>query len=160
MTRASSIPRAPLPGRRVDPMPANIEPMLAMLTPSLPKDQQKYYFEYKWDGVRAICYYDGRTLSLRSRNNLDITRRYPELHALTAALGKRRAVLDGEIIAMDELDRPSFTRLQRRMHVNDPRLIQRLMKDVPVFYVLFDVLYLDGRNTMGLPYVERRGLLE
>jgi bifunctional non-homologous end joining protein LigD len=141
-------------------MPADIQPMLATLYPSLPANADDYVFEYKWDGVRALCYYDGRHLHLRSRNNLDITQRYPELHALGHAMGSRPAVLDGEIIAMDDLDRPSFARLQRRMHVNDPRLIQRLMKEVPVFYVLFDVLYLDGKNTMKLPYIERRSLLE
>lgn len=135
-------------------------PMLATLANGIPIPEDDYMFEYKWDGIRAICYYDGRRLQLRSRNNLEITQRYPELHALGHALGPQSAVLDGEIIAMDELDRPSFTRLQRRMHVNDARMVRRLMKEVPAFYVLFDVLYLDGKNTMKLPYVERRRLLE
>ncbi len=135
-------------------------PMLATLASSLPVNADDYFVEYKWDGVRAVAYYDGRHIQFRSRNNLDITQRYPELHTLEQALGSRSAVLDGEIIAMDELDRPSFTRLQRRMHVKDPRLIQRLMKEVPVFFVPFDILYLDGKNTMKLPYVERRRLLE
>ncbi|HEX8525085.1 MAG TPA: non-homologous end-joining DNA ligase [Tepidisphaeraceae bacterium] len=134
--------------------------MLATLGHTLPAAEDEYFVEYKWDGVRAICYHDGKNFQLRSRNNLDITRRYPELHALGHALGKRQAVLDGEIIAMDEMERPSFTRLQRRMHVNDPRMVQRLMKEVPAFYVLFDVLYLDGKSTMKLPYIERRRLLE
>src|SRR6266571_5338401 len=101
MPRALSIPRGrpqPVPA---DPMPTNIAPMLALLAQSIPQDADNYFFEYKWDGVRAICYYDGRHLRLSSRNDLDITPRYPELHALTDALGKTSAILDGEIIAMD-----------------------------------------------------------
>jgi bifunctional non-homologous end joining protein LigD len=160
MQRASTIVRGRSRSAAKDPMPADIMPMLATLASSLPANTDDYFFEFKWDGVRAIAYYDGRQLQLRSRNNLDITRRYPELHTLEEALGSRTAVLDGEIIAMDELDRPSFTRLQRRMHVNDPRMILRLMNEVPVFFVLFDILYLDGKNTMKRPYVERRELLE
>src|SRR5438477_12025477 len=159
MQRASPIAR----GRRIraiEPMPTNVQPMLALLAAEVPRDQANYSFEYKWDGVRAIAYYDGRRLSLKSRNDLEITPRYPELQSLREMIGKTPAVLDGEIIALDELDRPSFTRLQRRMHVNDPRLVARLMREVPVLFVLFDVLYLDGRNTMDLPYTERRRLLE
>src|SRR5947208_2338161 len=92
-------PRARQP---IDPMPRDIEPMLAVLS-ELPADQHHYNFESKWDGVRALCYYDGRTFQLQSRNRLEITHRYPELHALTVALGRRSAVLDGEIVAMDEV---------------------------------------------------------
>ena len=141
-------------------MPANILPMLAVLAPRIPSNAHQYGFEYKWDGVRAICYYDGKNLQLRSRNDLDITNRYPELHSLGHALGKTSAILDGEIIALDEKDRPSFTRLQKRMHVNDPHAIQRLMREVPAFFVLFDILYFDGTNVMQRPYTERRDLLE
>jgi len=79
--------------------------------------------------VRALCYWDGRTLRLESRNQLDITRRYPELHTLADALGSRTAVLDGEIVALDEADRPSFPLLQNRMHVNDPVSIRRLVDE-------------------------------
>src|SRR5438477_7529183 len=89
-----------------------VAPMLATLS-DLPCDPQHYSFEFKWDGVRALCYWDGRSLRLESRNLLDITGRYPELQALGTALGrKRRAILDGEIVALDDQDRPSFARLQ------------------------------------------------
>ena len=141
-------------------MPAHIMPMLAVLAPHLPTKQERWGFEFKWDGVRAICYYDGKRVELRSRNDLEITQRYPELHGLRDAIGDTPAVLDGEIIALDELDRPSFTRLQRRMHVNDARAVARLMNEVPAFFVLFDVLYFDGRNTMSLPYTQRRAILD
>jgi bifunctional non-homologous end joining protein LigD len=141
-------------------MPSGLEPMLATLTQDLPEDLDNYGFEYKWDGVRALCYWDGRTLRLESRNQLDITRRYPELHVLADALGSRPAVLDGEIVALDDADRPSFPLLQNRMHVNDPAAIKRLVEEVPVRYLVFDLLYLDGHSVMDRSYLHRRDLLE
>jgi bifunctional non-homologous end joining protein LigD len=86
---------------------------------------------------------------------------YPELQALGRALGPgRRVVLDGEVVALDDLDRPSFPRLQKRMKVTDPATARRLTGEIPVYYFLFDLLHLDGRSTMHLPLVERRALLE
>lgn len=141
-------------------IPSGVEPMLAVLSQGLPPDLDNYGFEYKWDGVRALCYWDGRNLRLESRNQLDITRRYPELHVLADALGSRTAILDGEIVALDEADRPSFPLLQNRMHVNDPAAIRRLVDEVPVRYLVFDLIYLDGRSTIERTYLHRRDLLE
>ena len=141
-------------------MPRHVAPMLAMLSAHLPPDGKQWAFEYKWDGVRAIAYHTRDQWLIESRNQLDITRRYPELHALHAVLGKHSAVLDGEIVALDDLDRPSFPRLQRRMHVNDAGQIARLTREVPILYVLFDLLYLDGKSLISLPYAERRAMLE
>lgn len=141
-------------------MPRSVEPMLAVLS-DLPCDEPNHAFEFKWDGVRAVAYWDGRELELQSRNRLDITPRYPELHALGKALGRdRRVILDGEVVALDEADRPSFARLQKRMHVRDGRAVMRLMRDVPVYYILFDILYLDGESLMDRPWTERRAALE
>jgi bifunctional non-homologous end joining protein LigD len=140
-------------------MPQHINPMLAVLS-TLPPDPKPYSFEFKWDGVRAITYFDGRRLSMESRNLLDITPRYPELHPLAESLRGRRAILDGEVVALDEKDRPSFPLLQQRMHVRDSGAVQRLMKQVPVYYIIFDVLYLDDQITMPLPFKRRRAMLE
>lgn len=136
--------------------------MLATLTAGLPKNATDFTFEYKWDGVRALCYHNPKAhrFELQSRNLLDITIRYPELHALADALGKRSAILDGEIVSLDDVGRPSFARLQRRMHLNDRAQIKRLSASEPVFYVLFDLLYLDGRSLLDEPYTTRRELLE
>jgi bifunctional non-homologous end joining protein LigD len=143
---------------RAQPMPTRIAPMLATLAGHLPADPENWGVEFKWDGVRAICYWDGSRLRLLSRNLLDITSNYPELHALTRALGRRRAVLDGEIVAVGPEGIPSFAQLQRRMHVSQPT--PRLVRQVPVTYLLFDLLHLNGRSTLELPYRERRELLE
>jgi bifunctional non-homologous end joining protein LigD len=142
-------------------MPQSIAPMLATLAPTVPPDDDNYCFEYKWDGVRAIAYVHGATgLRLESRNQLDITRRYPEMRALADALADHRVVLDGEIVALDDVDRPSFSRLQQRMHVNDAASIRRLVTAVPIYYIVFDVLWLDGRSLMNQPHLARRQILE
>src|SRR5215217_7039951 len=138
----------------------SVEPMLATLTAELPPDLDHYGFEYKWDGIRALCYWDGRSLRFESRNRLDITHRYPELHVLGEALGSRPAILDGEIVAFDEVGRPDFPLLQNRMHVNSRRDIARLVDEIPVRYLVFDLLHLDGRSVMDRTYVHRRDLLE
>src|SRR4051812_3242927 len=163
---ASSSPAASIPGanaRSTAPMPRHIDPMLAVLSTLPPsRDMAKYAFEYKWDGVRALGYLDGTgsspRLHLESRNLLDITHKYPELHALAKAVGKHRAIFDGEIIALDDLGRPSFPRLQQRMGVVNPPA--SLMAQVPVYYALFDLLWLDGRSLMDEPWERRREILE
>jgi bifunctional non-homologous end joining protein LigD len=134
--------------------------MLATLAATLPASPQRWSFEYKWDGIRAITYWDGRRLSIESRNQLEITHRYPELHLLGEAVGSRTVVLDGEIVALDASERPSFERLQRRMHVQDRSAIRRLAEQVPVYYLIFDLLYLDGRSLMARPLEQRRDMLE
>ncbi len=90
------------------------------------------------------------------RRGGDVTGRYPELSALADLLPDHDVVLDGEVVAFDE-GRPSFERLQRRMHVEHPD--PRLIRLVPVRYVVFDVLFLDGHVLYDMPYVDRRSLL-
>jgi DNA ligase D-like protein (predicted ligase)/DNA ligase D-like protein (predicted 3'-phosphoesterase) len=142
-----------------DPMPEQVVPMMARLA-DLPRRDSDYGFEVKWDGVRAIAYCEGGRIRLESRTLRDVTRQYPELARLGRALGSRRAVLDGEIVALDEQGRPDFQRLQPRMHVTSESTIRRRVSDTPVVYMMFDVLWLEGHTTMQLPYTERRALLE
>jgi bifunctional non-homologous end joining protein LigD len=142
-----------------EPMPERVEPMKATLA-ELPRDDEGWGYEIKWDGVRAIAYVPPGHLRLESRNLREITSQYPEVGAITRALGGRPAVLDGELVAFDDEGRPSFQRLQRRMHVAGDAEVRRRMRDVPVTYVLFDLLYLDGELLVERPYEERRELLE
>jgi len=151
---------------RMDPPPDEWEPLPALIRPmlcragELPPTAQGWATEFKWDGVRAIVYVEGGRIVIRSRNDLDITAAYPELHALGRALGSRQVILDGEIVVFDDENRPSFGRLQQRMHVRDSAAARRLSRTLPVSYLAFDVLHLDGRSTLDLPYTERRTLLE
>jgi bifunctional non-homologous end joining protein LigD len=138
-----------------EPLPDKIEPMLAKTGP-LPRDDHRWAYEIKWDGVRAIGYVDGGRLRLASRNGRDITPRYPELRELGRVLAGHEAVLDGEVVAFDADGRPSFQRLQGRMHLTSDHVVRRLAQSEPVAYVLFDLLWLDGHSLLGLPYSERR----
>jgi bifunctional non-homologous end joining protein LigD len=144
-----------------EPMPKLIRPMLAVVGELPPaKDDNKWAYETKWDGARAVGYIDGGRLRLMSRNDLDVTVSYPELAPLGESLGAVPAVLDGEIVAFGDKGLPSFGRLQKRMHVTRRAQAQQLARSDPVVYVIFDLLYLDGRSTTTLPYRERRRLLE
>lgn len=140
--------------------PPVLAPMLAGgATP--PRDLTGHQLEPKWDGVRVIVTVAGGTVRLTSRNARDVTSHYPELAGLpglAAALGDRPAVLDGEVVTFDDRGRPSFQRLQRRMHVRAPAA--DLVREVPVEGIVFDVLWLDGELLTALPTRERRRILE
>lgn len=118
------------------------------------------WVEFKWDGIRAIGTWDGARLTLRARSGTDITARYPELTGVDAGLGPEPAVIDGEVVAMDAAGRPSFSRLQARMHLTKPREIEREVTRTPVSLLLFDILRMGDRDVAALPLRERRPLLE
>jgi bifunctional non-homologous end joining protein LigD len=142
-----------------EPMPDRIAPMLAR-SGNLPRDEEAYGFEVKWDGIRTVLFCDHGHLTLQGRNFTDFTPRYPEVRELARELGARRLVLDGEVVAFDDEGRPSFERLQTRMHLASDSAVRRRMRDTPVTYVIFDLLYLDGHSTMPLAYEDRRKVLE
>jgi len=142
-----------------EPMPERILPMLAG-SGELPGHEEKWSFEVKWDGVRAIAYVKPGRLRLESRNLNEITETYPEVRGILRDLGMREAVFDGEIVAFGEDGRPSFERLQRRINVSSASAVRRLSASTPVVYAIFDLLYLDGHSLMGRPYEERRARLE
>ncbi len=143
-----------------DPLAVKIAPMLAA-SADAPFDSPAFTFEAKWDGVRTLAFVDGGLVRLQTRNLLDCTKQYPEIDALGGALtGAYHAILDGEIVALDEKGVPSFQRLQPRMHQRDEAAVRRLRKSTPVVYEAFDLLYQDGEDLRGLPLRERRRRLE
>ncbi len=133
--------------------------MLAQ-TGTLPADETGWSFEFKWDGVRALAYVEERNLVLRARSNADITSSYPEAAELLGVLQGRQAILDGEIVAIDERGIPSFSLLQQRIHVRDGSRVASLQTRVPVSFLIFDVCFLDGKSLLDRPYRERRATLE
>jgi bifunctional non-homologous end joining protein LigD len=156
--------RGPLPiqasevtGAQRGAMPAWIEPMLATVT-DRPFSDPNWLFEIKLDGVRALAWIGNGTVKLRSRNNIDITKRYPELASLPKAFGAGQAILDGEIAAFDERGHSSFERLQERMHVRAPGDAQVLK--TPAVFCAFDLLHCDGYDLRGAPLMERKQLLQ
>ena len=147
------------PGRT--PMPDLLRPMLAVAG-ELPSGSQEsgWAFEMKWDGVRAVVYVSGGRARVLTRNDRDVSGSYPELGRMAASLGVREVVLDGEIVALDPAGRPSFGLLQQRMHVTGATRVRELARTVPVSYLAFDLLYLDGHLLTGFDYDQRRSLLE
>ena len=139
-------------------LPSRVKPMLAT-TGKLPGGGD-WAYEIKWDGVRALAYVEGGTVHLESRNLLDITARYPELGGLPGAVSASEAILDGEVVAFDENGKPSFSTLQRRMHVGDPHAVRAHVSATPILYAVFDVLFVDGRSLMDQPWEDRREVLE
>ena len=143
-----------------DPLARKIDPMLA-ITADEPFDSPQFTYEAKWDGVRTLAFVDGGEVRLQTRNLLDCTKQYPEAHGVAEALtGGYQAILDGEIVALDEKGVPSFQRLQPRMHLTGEGAVARLRKSVPVVYEVFDLLYLDGEDLTRRPLRERRQRLE
>lgn len=126
-----------------------------------PAADHRWAYETKQDGQRAVVYLPGDgTVVLRARSGQDITAAYPELHPLATMLGGRPAVLDGEVLALDEHGRASFQLLQSRMGLaHAPGRAARRAAVVPVHLVLFDVMHLDGRSLIRLPYTARRETL-
>jgi bifunctional non-homologous end joining protein LigD len=121
-------------------------------------DDDDWIFELKWDGVRALVVCNDET-TLFSRTARDITLTYPELARLHDRMVAIDAVLDGEIVAMSH-GRPSFELLQSRMNLQDKTAIVKAAKKIPVAYIAFDLLYLDGRSLLSTPVEERKALLQ
>ena len=140
-------------------MPQKLEPMLARLAHKLPVGRG-WAFEHKWDGYRALLYADRGRLRLLSRRHTDYTSRVPELAPLAPEVGSRRLILDGELVALIAGGRPSFQALQLRI---GPQLGPKPSSEPPqsaLAYLIFDLLYLDGRSLLPLRYVERRAQLD
>ena len=139
--------------------PHYIAPMKAVLG-ELPRDEG-WTFEIKWDGMRAIAGLDPTgTTRIWSGNQIEITHRFPELDALGDALGGKRAVIDGELVAFAADGRPSFERMQTRMHIERAADARRRASEVAVTYVVFDLLLLDDNELITLPLSARRGALD
>lgn len=142
-----------------EPLPSSVAPMLAAAG-ALPKSDDGWSYELKWDGIRAVAHVDGGQIRLVSRNGKDLTGSFPELHALGEALGPHQVVLDGEIVSLDDDGRPSFQRLQPRIHASNEARARRRAELQPVSYILFDLMHADGRSLLDEPYSTRRRLLE
>jgi bifunctional non-homologous end joining protein LigD len=143
-----------------EPMPEQLVPMLAKAGGVPPaREDDRWAYEIKWDGIRALLFSQPGRMHFVTRNGNEVTDRYPELTRLNRALSMHRAILDGEIVGFDAEGKPSFAALQGRMHLTRDSHVKRLAKESPVTYMAFDLLWLDGRSLMDLPYAERRAAL-
>jgi bifunctional non-homologous end joining protein LigD len=136
-----------------------MRPMLATAASSLPPADASWAYEMKWDGLRALAYIEDGAVRLWSRTGRDITAGYPELRDMAAGVRAGQAVLDGEIVAFGGAEWPSFEAIQQRMNLS-PAQSRLLAPEVPVTYLAFDLLSLDGRSLLDEPYSQRRTLLD
>jgi bifunctional non-homologous end joining protein LigD len=142
------------------PLPAGLRPMLALSVAAPPPDHANWALEMKWDGVRALAFIERGKVRLMSRTERDITVAYPELAGLGNASAHKQLLLDGEVVVFGDDGWPEFEALQPRMHVTSAAQAKLLAGQTPVTYLVFDLLQLDGRPLLDLPYAQRRSLLD
>ena len=123
-----------------------------------PFDSEDFIFEPKWDGTRTLCFLSRGKLRFQNRRLLNTTHRYPELR-LDRDLNAEEAILDGEVVALRG-GKPDFRALQTREHVDDELRIELLAQTSPLTYIVFDLLYLNGKPLVDSPLVERKQKLE
>ena len=140
-------------------MPKAIYPMLATAVEK-PFDGPDWLFEIKWDGYRAVAFIDEGRVRFVSRNQNDLSGQYPELATLPEFVKARRAILDGEIVALDDEGRPSFSLMQQRTGFRPGKSRLPGRQGVPVIYYAFDLLYLDEFDLRRVPLEERKQLLQ
>jgi bifunctional non-homologous end joining protein LigD len=143
----------------IAPPPASVQPMLAEGGWEA-FDDPAWRFEPKFDGIRAVGRLETGETRLITRTGREVVGQYPELRMIHEMVNQVNAVLDGEVVAFDEKGRNSFEVLQQRMNLQNEREIKRMTEKVPVAYVVFDLLWLDGHDTTELELEQRRELLE
>jgi len=139
-------------------MPGMIRPMLATSIEK-PFDSPEWLFEIKWDGYRAIAFLEQGKLRLVSRNQNDLTAQYGDLQEIPKFVAAKNAILDGEIIALDETGRSSFSLMQQRTGFRDRKRRFAPQTDISVLYYAFDLLYLDGYDLRRVPLEARKQML-
>ena len=155
---ASSAVKA-LAGAEQRPMPTVIHPMLA--TPIAKAfDGPEWLFEIKWDGYRAVAFIEDGRVRLVSRSQNDLTAQFPELGSLPQSVKAQRAILDGEIVALDEEGRPSFSLMQQRTGFRPGKHRLPGREGVPIVYYAFDLLYFDGFDLRRVALEQRKQLLQ
>jgi bifunctional non-homologous end joining protein LigD len=140
-------------------MPTEIYPMLATSITE-PFDGADWLFEIKWDGYRAVAFIEAGRVRLVSRNQNELTHRYPELKDLAKFVKATNAILDGEVVALDEQGRPSFSLMQQRTGFRPGGRRGAINAEVTVLYYAFDLLYLDGYDWRRVALEDRKKKLE
>jgi bifunctional non-homologous end joining protein LigD len=137
------------------PMPTAIYPMLAESIEK-PFNGKDWLFEIKWDGYRAVAFIEHGKVRLVSRNQNELTARYPELKDLPQFIKAKSVIVDGEVVALDAEGKPSFSLMQQRTGFRPHGKRSAPKADVPVLYYAFDLIYLDGEDWRRMPLEERK----
>lgn len=140
------------------PMPTALRPMLAN-SAEKPFDNPEWLFEIKWDGYRAISYLENGKARLVSRNQNDLTGQFPELRELPKFIKAENAVLDGEVVALDEQGRSSFSLMQQRTGIRSHGRRVAGQSGLPIAYYVFDLIYVDGYDLRRVSLEDRKQVL-
>jgi bifunctional non-homologous end joining protein LigD len=147
-----------LPGAVGKSMPTAVHPMLA--TPDeKPFDDPEWLFEIKWDGYRAVSFVNDGKVRLVSRNQNELTGEFPELHELSKLVNAKNAVLDGEVVALDEQGKASFSLMQQRTGIRKGGRRVGARRELQIVYYIFDLLYLDGYDLRQVALEQRKQAL-
>ncbi len=149
---------AELQGAQKAPMPHAIRPMLATLVDE-PFNSAEWLYEVKWDGYRALAYLENGRVRLVSRNQNEMTGEFPELQELATQVEASTAIVDGEIAALDEEGRPSFSLMQQRSGFVERGKRGARNPEIQIVYYAFDLLYLDGYSLLRVDLEKRKELL-
>jgi bifunctional non-homologous end joining protein LigD len=139
-----------LSAAEISAMPQNVEPMLATLA-SKPFSDPDWLYEIKWDGFRVQAVVKDRKVRVWTRNLKDAAMYFPRLLATPTWIDATQAIVDGEVVALDDAGRPDFSLLQQ--HLGDPTA-------TTLVYQAFDLLYLDGRSLLNVALEDRKRLLQ
>lgn len=140
------------------PMPTAIQPMLASIAED-PFDNPNWLFEIKWDGYRVISFIENGKVRMVSRNQNDLGPRYPELRELPNLVKAQTAILDGEVVVLDEQGRPSFSLMQQRTGIRAHGRQAASRPDLAIIYYVFDLIYLDGYDLRRVGLDDRKRAL-
>jgi bifunctional non-homologous end joining protein LigD len=146
-----------LEGARKAEIPRDVALTLASLR-DRPFSDPEWLFEVKWDGVRGLAFVADGKISVKSRAGREIVAEYPEVEDLRRQLNAREAIVDGEIVALDDDGRSNFQKLQSRSGVRNPS--RTLLEAVPATYYAFDLLYCDGYDLRKVPLEKRKEALK
>jgi bifunctional non-homologous end joining protein LigD len=128
-------------------MPSVVEPMQPTLS-NQPFSNPEWLFEAKWDGYRAICFLQNGAVRFVSRNRRNLNARFPSLQEIAKSIRAVSAVLDGEIVALDQSGMPCFEGLRTRT------------SECAIVYYAFDLLYFDGHDLTKAPLISRKVALK
>lgn len=137
---------------QVDWLKEPVEPMQGKRVAEVPGEG--YTYEVKWDGIRALISFEGDEIQIHTRNQKNVTDKFPELQN-TAAFRAECGLFDGEIVSLDRAGKPDFQEVINRLKSSSSKKIQRLSKTRPVNCYLFDCLYMDGRPLIHEPLWRR-----
>jgi bifunctional non-homologous end joining protein LigD len=155
----SGLPQDILQKRKKSPEPSFIEPMLATLTTDY-FSSKDWIYEHKFDGERCLAFKKNGNVILKSRANKEMNNEYPELVKALAEQPANNFVIDGEIVALNQNGLSDFQLLQGRINLRKSTEVAQKEKAVPIYYQIFDAMYVGGYDIRDLPLLARKTILK